>query len=120
MLADVPLGVFGVCLRVHARRYRCPNAGCPRQTFRERLPDVAPCYQRQTPVLRQRLEAVAFALGGQAGRRLLCALHLETAGTSRNTLLRLIRRAVSSSADASDAPVRVLGVDDFAFRRGSH
>jgi len=118
ILADVPLGVVAVCLRVHARRYRCLNAGCPRQTFRERLPDVAPCYQRRTPALRQRLEAVAFALGGQAGHRLLCSLHLETAGASRNALLRLIRRAVISRADVSDAPVRVLGVDDFAFRRG--
>jgi hypothetical protein len=93
-----------VSLRLHARRYRCLNAACPRQTFRERLSDVAPYYQRRTPALRQRLEAVAFALGGQAGHRLLCSLSWETVGTSRNSLLRLLRRAVIASADASAAP----------------
>jgi len=121
LLAEVPLGVVAVHLRVHARRYRCLNAACPRQTFRERLPDVAPHYQRRTSVLRQRQEAVAFALGGQAGHRLFQSLHWETTGTSRNSLLRLVRRAVIASTDTSDtseAPVRVLGVDDFAFRRG--
>jgi transposase len=118
LLADVPLGVFAVHLRVHAHRYRCLNAACPRQTFRERLPDVAPHYQRRTPVLRQRQEAVAFALGGQAGHRLLQHLHWQTTGTSRNSLLRLVRRAVIASTDTFGGSIRVLGVDDFAFRRG--
>jgi transposase len=118
VVADVSLGAFPVRLSLHARRYRCLNAACPRQTFRERLPEVAPPYQRRTPILRQRLEAVSFALGGQAGYRLARALRLSAAGTSRNTLLRLLRRAQVPAASEIAPELRALGVDDFAFRRG--
>src|SRR5262249_7558207 len=71
VLADLPLGNVPVSLHLHARRLHCGNPTCPRQTFRERLPAVAPTYQRRTPALRHRLEAVGFALGGQVGRQLV-------------------------------------------------
>ena len=118
LLADLPLGDVPVRLQLHARRFHCGTPTCPRQTFRERLPAVAPSYQRRTPALRHRLEAVGFALGGQAGRRLACRLRLAATGASRNTLLRLVRRAVMPGADQIAPQLRVLGVDDFAFRRG--
>jgi transposase len=53
VLADHPWGETPVSVRLHARRFRCLNPTCPRQTFRERLPDVAPRYQRRTPALRR-------------------------------------------------------------------
>lgn len=118
VLAELPLGGVPVHVRLHARRYRCRNTTCPRQTFRERLPDVAPHYQRRTPALRGRLEAVAFALGGQGGQRLLRRLQLTMTGTSRNVLLRLIRGANIPAAEGIAPALHVLGVDDFAFRRG--
>lgn len=74
--------------------------------------------QRRTPALQRHLEAVSFALGGQAGRRLARRLQLGASGTSRNTLLRLIRRAHLPSASERAPHLRLLGVDDFAFRRG--
>ncbi len=118
VLADLPLGQVAVCVRLHARRFRCAHTTCPRQTFRERLPDLALPYQRRTPALQRHLEAVSFALGGQAGRRLARRLHLGASGTSRTTLLRLIRRAHLPSASERAPQLRLLGVDDFAFRRG--
>jgi transposase len=120
IVADVSLGVFPVGLRLHARRYRCLNTACPRRTFRERLPEVAPPYQRRTPMLRQRLEAVSFALGGRGGQRLAQSLRLASAGTSRNTLLRLVRRALIPAAREIAPELHALGVDDFAFRGGKH
>jgi len=122
VVADVTLGVVPVSLHLHARRYRCLNAACPRQTFRERLPEVAPPYQRRTPILRQRLEAVSFALAGQAGQRLARHLHLGEVGTSRNSLLRLVRRAVIPACSELAPDLHTLGVDDFGAtrsRRGS-
>ncbi len=59
------------------------------------------------------LEQVAVALAGRAGARLARLLHTPT---SRSTLLRLLM----SLPDPDHATVtpRVLGVDDFALRRG--
>jgi transposase len=118
VLADLPLAHLPVSVQLHGRRFRCLNAACPRQTFRERLPAVAPCYQRRTPALRHRLEAVGFALGGQAGQRLARTLQMGRVGTSGKTLLRLVRRASLPQANETAAPLHVLGVDDFALRRG--
>lgn len=124
MLADLPLGETPVCLRLHERRFRCVNAPCPCQTFRERLSDLASRYQRRTPVLPRHLEAVSCALGGQARQRSVQRLHLVTLGahgTSRTSLLhllRLIRRAPLHTVSEVSPHLRRLGVDDFAFQCG--
>jgi transposase len=61
--------------------------------------------------IRQMLEKVALALGGRPGARLTRHLAIEV---SRMTLLRLIR----ALPVPEPGTLRVLGVDDFAFRRG--
>ena len=58
------------------------------------------------------LQAVALALGGQAGARLTGRLAAEV---SRMTLIRLIRAMPDPAASTSP---RVLGVDEFALRKG--
>lgn len=57
------------------------------------------------------LESIGLAVAGRAGARLGAALGLRA---SRSTLLRLIRELPDPSVDT----VAVLGVDDFALRRG--
>ncbi|MFE3175172.1 ISL3 family transposase [Amycolatopsis sp. NPDC059235] len=57
------------------------------------------------------LEKIALALGGRPGQRLARQLAVEV---SRMTLLRLIRALPVSEPGA----LSVIGVDDFAFRRG--
>jgi hypothetical protein len=61
--------------------------------------------------LRGMLESIGLALAGRAGARLATALGLSA---TRNTLLRLIR----ALPDPQISTVTVLGVDDFALRRG--
>jgi transposase len=118
LVTDLPLAGFPVSLRLHGRRFRCLNRTCPRQTFRERVPEIVLPYQRRTPALKRRLEAVGFALGGQAGARLVVHLQLAMSGASRNSLLRLVRQAVLPDSEGTRFPLRILGIDDFAFRRG--
>jgi transposase len=72
---------------------------------------VAP-YGRQTCRDRDALLAIGYALGGEAGCRLAKRLGIES---SADTILRTMNRtaAVESADD-----VKVLGVDDWAWRRG--
>lgn len=110
-LADLPWGGVPVRLRVRVRKYFCDEPSCERKIFVERLKGVARSFARGTDRQREALEWIAFALSGEAGARLARELGLLV---SPDTLLNRIRGAFSPSAGA----VRVLGVDDFAFKKG--
>src|SRR6185369_7730886 len=77
----------------------------------ERLPALARSHARSTDGLGQAHAALGFALGGEAGSRLAGHLALPT---SPDTLLR---RIIQAQAEPAAAP-RVLGVDDWALRKG--
>jgi len=109
-LDDVPWAGRRIRLHVTVRRFWCATADCPRRIFAERLGPFAMPYARRTARADTALEAVAFALGGEAGSRLARRLSVPT---SPDTLLRLIRRAPEPAAP----PVRICGVDDFAWRK---
>ena len=110
-LADLPWAGFAVRLRVQVRKFFCANPACPRAVFAERLDGVAAAWARRTDRQREALEAIAFALGGEAGARLARELGMAI---SPDTLLRLIRRCPED-----DLPTpAVLGVDDWAIHRG--
>jgi transposase len=109
-LADLPWSGYRVAWRLRVRKLFCRNAICPRRIFTERLPGVVAPWARRTVRLMAHLLAVALALGGAAGVRLSRHFGLLV---SRNTLLRLIRRA---PWPAISSP-QVLSVDDFALRK---
>jgi transposase len=110
-LADLPWALMPVALVLHVRRFLCDTAGCGRLTFTERLPTVAPLYARTTTRLRHSQAYTGLALGGAAGARQLARQSLPG---SRNTVLRRVR---SLSTPASPPP-HVVGIDDWAWRKG--
>lgn len=67
---------------------------------------------RKTSRLEEALLAIALELGGRAGARLALELGIVAA---RDTLLKRIKGAPVPEV----GKVRVLGVDDFAFKKGS-
>lgn len=111
-LADLPWCGMPVRLRVRVRKFFCDEPSCERQVFAERLTDVARVYARGTDRRREALEWIAFALGGEAGARLARELGLLV---SPDTLLNRVRCALHSENE----DVRVLGLDDFGFRKGN-
>jgi transposase len=112
-LADLPWSGTPVRLRVRVRKFFCDEPTCERRIFAERLDEVAQVHARGTERRREALEWIAFALGGEAGARLARELGLLV---SPDTLLNRIRGAFL--ADGVE-DVRVLGVDDFGFRKGN-
>ncbi|MGI8335164.1 ISL3 family transposase [Actinomadura scrupuli] len=106
--------VSGQEMVVHLRvlRFVCRNGGCGKKTFVEQVPGLTVRYGRHSVRLRQVLQSIGLALGGRAGARLTGRL---AAAVNRMTLIRMIRSL--PDPELASGP-RVLGVDDFALRRG--
>ncbi len=96
---------------LRARRFFCDQSDCHTGTFVEQVPGLTARYAQRTAGAQDALVAVALALAGRAGSRLAAALGMPV---SRSTLLRRIR----SLPDPPVGVVSVLGVDEFAWRRG--
>lgn len=109
-IADLPWHGVAVKLELRTRRFRCKNSLCTKRVFCERLPRVVAHYGRKTVRIEGALRLIGFLLGGEASSRATRRLAMAT---SPDTLLRRVRVAVPP---CSPTP-RVLGVDDFAFRR---
>jgi transposase len=112
-LHDVPAGGRDVVIWVQARRFRCLNAACAAVTFAEQVQGLTSRFARRTPPLTAWLTAVAVALCGRPGARLAAALGIAAPG--RHTMIRLVMAV--PLAPAGTAP-QVLGIDDFALRKG--
>jgi len=109
---DLPLGGRPVLIHLAMRRFVCMNADCTKVTFAGQADGLTARYQRWSVPLAGLLSQVALELAGRAGTRLARALGIAV---HHGTLLRLVLdlpdRAVSAAPE-------VLGVDDFALRRG--
>jgi transposase len=110
-LADLPWCGVPVQVILHTRKFYCRTTACRRAIFTERLPRVVEPYARQTTRFNEALRHLALEMGGEAGAR---TAHRMALPVSADTLLRRTRSAHPSIV----AVPRVLGVDDFAFRRG--
>lgn len=107
---DLPLGTRPVRLLLRVRRFFCDQTACPRRTFAERLPELLPVKAQRTARFSAGVQALGFASSGEAAARVGRTLQLPT---SPDTVLRSLHQA-----PLPDRPTpRVLGVDDFAFRK---
>lgn len=110
-LADAALGGRPVVIDLRVRRLFCDTACCARRTFAEQVAELTMKYGRRTAALAEIVQVIALALAGRAGARLAAVLHIPV---SRATLLNVVR----AIPDPPRPALRVLGVDDFATRRG--
>ena len=111
-LLDLPSHGRAVQMRVTVRRFRCAEPGCGRRIFAERLGDaVAVRSARRTSRLELIVRHLGIALGGRPAAALARRLMLPV---SRDTLLRVVRGQVPRDRP----PVQVIGIDDWAWKRG--
>ena len=110
-LKDLPCSGFAVEIILEVRRFFCKTAACPRTTFCERLAEVTRPYARQTNRVRGIIQTFGLLVGSSMGKRLLSELRIPASIWS---ILRLLRKTVQPSR----VTPRILGVDDWAIRRG--
>ncbi|MGP4105211.1 ISL3 family transposase, partial [Nonomuraea sp. KM90] len=111
-LSDSAVGGQEVLIHLRVHRFLCCASTCAKATFAEQIPGLTVRYGRRSIRAVRALQAIALALGGRAGARLAGRL---AASVSRMTLIRLIRALPDPALESGP---RVLGVDDFALRRG--
>jgi transposase len=103
----------GHVVELHLRvgRFRCTTAACPQRICAERRPAATLPGKRRTTRLSEVQRNLALAQGGESGSRLAARLAMPVSG---DTLVRLIR-----AVPIEDTPApRVIGRDDWAWRRG--
>jgi zinc-finger of transposase IS204/IS1001/IS1096/IS1165 len=103
-LRDTAIGGRATTIELTVRRFFCDNAGCTRKTFVEQVAGLTTRYARHSLPARVLALAVAFALGGRAGARLL---HVLAMPFGRMSLLRAIR----ATPEPDRQTPRVLGID---------
>jgi transposase len=113
-LQDLPWQGLTVQILLRVRRFRCRNRGCPRKVFTERVEGI-PSYLRQTSRLAEIVRVVGYAAGGLPGARLLARLSIRT---SDDTVLRRVKTPAPPAPSAPSNSIEVLGVDDWAWRKG--
>ena len=110
-VADLPLGGQRVRLVVVAPRYRCDVVRCGQQIFTERFANgVLPPFARRTRRLESIVRHLGLALGGRPAAGFAKRVMIPV---SNDTLLRVVRR----HARPANGPLRVIGIDDWAWRR---
>ncbi|ATU72306.1 MAG: ISL3 family transposase [Acetobacter aceti] len=115
-LADLPWQGRPATLIVSVPRFFCQAAVCPRRTFVMPLDGITVRHGRQTTRLTDLHYYIAHTLGGSAGARMTVRLCCPI---SPDTLIRrLLSRVRNTRKDTP--PTRVVGVDDWAWRRGHH
>lgn len=111
IVKDLPCFGLSVKINLKAKRFFCLNLGCNQQIFCERLKTVVKERGHFSIRLNQIMSFIALVNGGEMGARLASRLNIKV---SPDTLLRRIR-TFDTQINSS---VRVLGVDDWAKRKG--
>lgn len=111
-IADLPMQGTRVEFDMTVRRFHCRNETCSQSVFSERFPTTMGHYARETRRRKATLENVACALGGKPAERMAQVIAMPV---SDSTLLRRIR----SIPDAPEGATQIIGIDDFAFKKGN-
>ena len=100
-----------VLLQLQVRKFYCDRPDCPRRIFTERLPQVTSPHGRFTFGLRQFLAQLGGEQGGASAAR---SATLQGMQVTARTILRFMHALPLPSM----APPRIIGLDEWAWKRG--
>jgi len=108
---DLPCIGDNTRLQLTVRRFRCANHACPQKTFVEQFPDWLPRYARRTDRLTELVRDIGFEVSAESARRIFAHMRVVASG---DTVLRVVKRTIITTDEA----LRVVGLDDWAIRKG--
>src|SRR6266699_391940 len=108
---DLPCTGQPIRLLLTVRKFFCRVASCPRKVFTERLPELLEPFSRLTTRLRTAVQDIGFATCGKGGERLSPKLGIRISDTTLLWSLFLVKIPAVEQ-------VRVVGIDDWSWRRG--
>jgi transposase len=111
VLRDLPWRGTPVRIRWSVRRFFCDNAQCSRKLFAEQINEMAHRRAQGTKRFNHTLIHIGVESGGEPGARLSAQLGIRTSG---DTILRRLRTMPLPQPTTPG----VIGIDDFALRRG--
>lgn len=114
VVSDLPWAGLPVYFFFQVRKFFCRNEKCKQSIFAERLGPSLPAYQRRTQRLNCALIQICHSCTAESGARLARFLGMPI---SPDTMIRLL---LEKNPGRFSGSVRVLGVDDWAFKKGCH
>lgn len=109
-ISDLPVFQYRTIIRLKTRKFKCDNSRCKRKVFSEQIPMILR-YSRRTDRVSRILESLAIELTGKLGSIISKQLSITV---SCSTITRI---AHSQQLSEIKQP-RILGVDDWAYRKG--
>lgn len=113
-LSDLPVQGRTVKVKLTLTRWKCPHPECGRKTFTDQLRTIASPYAHRTERMADIVRLVGHGMGGRPAERLMRRLGMPL---SDDTILRQVKRKTPNSLYKE--PVRVVGIDDWSWRRSS-
>jgi transposase len=111
-VADGAAGGRPVLIILRVLRFLCVSPSCPKATFAVQADGLTRRYCRRSVPLAEMLTGVGLELAGRAGARLAAWLGIAV---HSSTILRLLAGLPEREAGAAPG---ILGIDDFALRKG--
>ncbi len=108
---DLPCAGRPIRLLLTVKKFFCREATCPRKIFTERLPEFLQPSSRLTIRLRNAVQQIGLATCGKGGERLCRKLGIAVSNVTLLWSLHLVPIPAVGK-------VRVVGVDDWCWRRG--
>ena len=109
-ISDLPVFQNRTVILLKTRKFRCGNQQCSRKVFSEQTPEIIR-YSRRTKRANRTLETFAIELTGRLGSILSEQLHVSVSSST-------ITRIAHGHQLIEITQPRVLGIDDWAYRKG--
>lgn len=108
---DLAWAEWPVVIHLKVKRFFCRNHACPKRTFAERFPNFVDSFARRTQRVILKQQQIGVNLCARIAEDLLRLDQIHISDTTLNRLLRALPEPRTPS-------IRVLGVDDWAKRKG--